>query len=283
MKVTKYWHRETQAAQDREGSSYALIGWGGSSRSIEEARQRARDKLQRMIDTLGRGEDLHEYEYHNGELREELIEQITDNRGTLIAAVTRNRYGALVLNAANVLIADIDLPNTVSIGGLLGSIFGRKKKGPSPRDTVIDSLHRIASQHPAWRLHVYDTHSGLRVFETSRPYDPTSNDSQDMLAALNSDTLYRSLCRTQQCYRARLTPKPWRCNSQRPPNTFPRESKADQREFDQWLSAYNDTARRYTVCRLNTTIGNGIMTDEAMQVMAVHDSYALNDNADQIA
>src|SRR5699024_8216356 len=41
---------------------------------------------------------------------EELLEEIFSPEGALIAAITRNRYGAAVLNTDAMLIADVDLP-----------------------------------------------------------------------------------------------------------------------------------------------------------------------------
>ena len=46
-----------------------------------------------------------------------------------MGVITRNRYGAEVLNTDAVLIADIDLPEPVRLPGqgLLGRLFGRSR------------------------------------------------------------------------------------------------------------------------------------------------------------
>lgn len=73
--------------------------------------------------------------YPRAVLREELLEEVHDDSGTLAAAVRRNRYGAEVLSLDALLIADVDL--------------------------------RRAGEHPRWGTHVYRTAAGLRVLCTT--------------------------------------------------------------------------------------------------------------------
>uniref|UniRef100_UPI001C3D5E17 hypothetical protein n=1 Tax=Picosynechococcus sp. (strain ATCC 27264 / PCC 7002 / PR-6) TaxID=32049 RepID=UPI001C3D5E17 len=48
--------------------------------------------------------------YPSRRLPEELLEEVHGEDGALIAAVTRNRYGAAVLNTDALLICDVDRP-----------------------------------------------------------------------------------------------------------------------------------------------------------------------------
>lgn len=59
-----------------------------------------------------------------------------------------------------------------------------------------------------WR--VYRTAAGLRYFEVSRQFDPASQQTWQLQQLLYTDPLYVTLCRRQETFRARLTPKPWR-------------------------------------------------------------------------
>jgi hypothetical protein len=86
--------------------------YAGSNESPEQAQQRAEERVRVARQRLS-GQHLpphQQYDYgEQGALREEVVEEYPDN-GQLKAVITRNIYGALVLNTADLLIADIDLP-----------------------------------------------------------------------------------------------------------------------------------------------------------------------------
>ena len=280
MEISKYWHKETRAAEDSYGHRYDLTCWGGSSQSAAEAKSRALGKIDRILFRLSGGEKLEEYEYACGQLREEVIEEIVGADGGLIGAVTRNRYGALVLNAATVLIADIDVPRP-GLLDWLRSLFGR---GPKKDKTYyLDQVYTFSGRNPEHSLTVYETHSGLRVFVTGEEYAPESEAAGIILELLHSDTLYRKLCLSQKCYRARLTPKPWRCGMDRPPNHFPRETAEQQGTFGRWLLEYTRRSRSHSVCKPMATLGPGTMTDTARRILKAHDAIAINREFEALA
>src|SRR5262245_58811561 len=63
---------------------------------------------------------------------------------------------------------------------------------------------------------VYRTHSGCRVICTSAtmPWKEMGWLAERFMRFLRGDPNYIELCRVQKCYRARLTPKPWRDNGE---------------------------------------------------------------------
>lgn len=91
---------------------FALTIHGSSDVSVEDARRDARERMDALV-AAGGPEQEHdsglEY-YPSRRLPEELLEEVHGEDGTLIAAVTRNRYGAAVLNTDALLISDVDLP-----------------------------------------------------------------------------------------------------------------------------------------------------------------------------
>lgn len=92
--------------------TFALTVNGASDISLEDARRDARRRLDALVAAGGpeqRDGADHEY-YPSRRLPEELLEEVHSEDGTLIAAVTRNRYGAAVLNTDVLLISDVDLP-----------------------------------------------------------------------------------------------------------------------------------------------------------------------------
>lgn len=129
------------------------------------------------------------------------------------AVLTVNAYNALVLNSTNLLMVDVDM----------GDPRLNTNATVTSKEQVIDSLKELnefdeeyfcdihwASQ--SWRL--YETAGGFRLICTSMPV-PWSDwwwDTRVLMRWLWADPEYIRLCQVQKCYRARLTPKPWRDN-----------------------------------------------------------------------
>jgi len=72
--------------------------------------------------------------------------------------------------------------------------------------------------------------------------------------ALDADPLYYHLCRKQNCYRARLTPKPHRIgmkwlNQSRPVD------EAKSREREAWVAGYRSVAEGHAACSFIEAIG----------------------------
>ena len=88
-----------------------------------------------------------------------------------------------------------------------------------------------------------------------RSTNPTRADSLEILQALGSDPLYVRLCQAQACFRARLTPKPWRCQVQPPPNQYPWENANEEARYRAWERDYLAGSARYAVCRLIKELG----------------------------
>jgi len=62
------------------------------------------------------------------------------------------------------------------------------------------------------QFRVYRTFAGCRVACTSRPFAWAVDawQAERLMRFLDADPKYAALCGKQKCYRARLTPKPWR-------------------------------------------------------------------------
>jgi hypothetical protein len=115
------------------------------------------------------------------------------------------------------------------------------------------------------------------VIRIDRAVDAESDAAMDDLEALSSDPLYRSLCRRQGCFRARLGPKPWRIGLATPQWRYPRD--AGESAFQEWLTEYEQTARDYAACRFVEAIGAGSAAPTLAPLVRVHDeqSGALSD------
>jgi len=80
------------------------------------------------------------------------------------------------------------------------------------------------------------------------------------------------LCRSQQSFRARLTPKPWRCGAGRAPARFPFETQAAEQAFRAWDAGYRERQRRYATCALLGTLGHAEVHPEVRDIVALHDA-----------
>ncbi len=93
----------------------------------------------------------------------------------------------------------------------------------------------------------------------------------------------RRLTEKQQCFRARLTPKPWRCGCKKPPSRYPWDDPQAESKYREWQQNYEQQARSYATCRLLGAIGEGPSDERIGSVVSVHDRYTLNDTEATLA
>lgn len=130
---------------------------------------------------------------------EEVLDGIT-YQGQEVAIITRNAYEAEVLNAKNMMIVDVDLEGDQAIA--------------QNAQFALDVLQALINNTKTWDLgfRVYKTAAGLRYICTSHEWEATDPRSDKIMRNLLADDRYRALCKFQDTYRARLTPKPWRAS-----------------------------------------------------------------------
>ena len=269
MHLPRFWAKETRSAKDPYGKAYALAVWGWSDQDASSARQMAILRLTELARKVETGGQLNSYGYGGGErpLREPIVQPVAGAE----ALISRNAYGALILNTAKTFFADIDLPEPSS-GSLLAGLFG--KKATDPAEAALARLREWHARQPDWALRIYRTRAGLRLLATHDHFDPASRATQQLLASLGSDPLYATLCRSQACFRARLTPKPWRIGLKAPAWRYPFEDSVHEQHFQAWLQRYDAITPRFAVCRLLAELGPNSQTPEAAAVLAIHDRYA---------
>jgi hypothetical protein len=221
------------------------------------------------------GERLNRYTYGQCPLREEVLERFPGAHGEPFAAVTRNNYGALVLNAARVMFIDLDFP-PISAGEQWRYWWARllrksvRSLDAQREDDARKKLEQFIADHPDWSLRAYRTFGGLRALATHDLFEPTAARTLDTLQMLGTDPLYVRLCKAQECFRARLTPKPWRCGCASNTVRWPRDD-AEQRRFEQWQSGYLARQANYATCRFLATLGHGRVHPDVERIVAVHD------------
>jgi hypothetical protein len=167
--------------------------------------------------------------------------------------VTRNAYGCDVLNTSRMVFVDVDHD---------GADAGRH----------LDDARRWTARHPGWSFRVYRTRAGLRLLATQALFLPDEAVIvTDLFPAMRTDPLYARLCKTQGSYRARLTPKPWRCGLTAPKERWPWRGADEEQRFLRWHERYREAAKRFATCELVEEIGARLVLAELAPVIKLHD------------
>lgn len=268
MQIPRHWAKASLPCEV-EGRRIQVTCWRGSSVGLAEAQALAREAVQRAVDRLRSGQVAESYDYQNGDLREEILEEIGGTDGTPIAILTRNRYGAAVLNAESLFFADLDL-KPLSLCDRLLKLFG--KPVPGPEEEALKRLEAFCQANPRWGFRVYRTFNGLRLMAPHEPQDPVHPATLGVQEQLGSDRLFVRLCRFQKSFRARLSPKPWRIGISRP-ESFPREGPDAEDRFRQWLSGYLRASAGYATCRFLKFVGSSAVHPSFAPLVQLHDEH----------
>ncbi len=277
MRFLKYWaFAETNVDLPKYGVVH-LRKWMGSDISKDEAKKLAKEAIVKLADRVRTKKitELGHYGYDGDALREELLEE-KGEPGKPLYAISRNRYGALVLNSPEILFADIDGTNErsflESILWLAGKRPSRKGARSRRESDMMETLEAFFKSRPHSSGRLYQTAKGLRLLLTHDHYSPEAAETRKLLQELNSDPLYVKLCEKQKCFRARLTPKPWRLKLGLPPS-YPRESSEEEKDFEEWLSDYEQQSNGYAACTFVQAYGTGLVGSEMAQLIDAHDKW----------
>lgn len=254
------------------GRSGAFAVWRWSDSSIAEARRAAQAAAEQLAASFAAGRLSNRYGYGDRPMREPVLREMHDRWGKVTSVVTRNSYGCQVLNCAVALFVDVDFPpQKQKSGGLLGGLFGRRGAGADdPEKAAVARAAAWAQSNRGWNWRIYRTKAGLRLLATHALFDPADPLCERVFSAVDADPLYRRLCQTQKCFRARLTPKPWRCKVPHVPARWPFEDAAQEREFGNWEVQYEAACKNKATCRLLDK-GSGEVHAELREMVALHD------------
>ena len=138
-------------------------------------------------------------------------------------------------------------------------------------------LRTFLSEYPAWNVRLYRTPGGLRLLATHQPFQPADHEVQKFFSSIGADPIYVRMCQNQQCFRARLTAKPWRIGigvHMRPrPGVWPvRPDMLPIRE--KWITEYERSASSYAACRFIGAFGSGVVHHEIGAIIELHDREA---------
>jgi hypothetical protein len=295
MKYFKFAVRVERHTADREGRRWHQTLIGVSNESEADARRNGEARLAELPlpqqpRSVARQTPDHYTQYGNRPVVEELVKELHDDRQQLAGILTRNHYGSVILNAAQVPFFDVDVspssskPSHSEGPSLWRWLFGQSvgSHSSSKPSTELELLQATLRQYSDLIFRVYQTAAGYRIMLLNRMLEPNDSLTQRLFADLGCDPLYRRLCGSQECFRARLTPKPWRCGLSAPVSTYPRSSIWSQDSFQAWLIRYEGTIRDYAVCRWVGDVGGSYQASDlpssVQLLLSIHDAFTLRDS-----
>ena len=144
---------------------------------------------------------------------------------------------------------------------------------------MTDLIKKRIANHPTESFRLYQTPAGFRIIATHDVVLPSDRLVAEWFAYFHADTNYVRLCQAQQCFRARLTAKPWRL-SEVENNKLAKDIPAkdfwfgsDNTDVDssieqcqeelkarkQWMADYDKYAKNYRACRyVDSMIGKEV-------------------------
>lgn len=268
MKLYAHWARDTRLLRTAGGWEGSVSFAAGSNVSAADAQ----DRLERMFAATealfrlphAQESDVAEYRARlreildpfeaGGEYARPICEEVLAHLDAH-NVVTRNRVGAEVLNSENLCFIDIDRVRP-TLRELLGGLFGGARGAEGLLRSRMEKL--LAETRGARHgFRVYRTAAGFRAVAFGFADDPSGEDFARLCDRLDADGLYRQLCVTQRCFRARLTPKPHRVGmaSFKKLGRFPYAGGDAPARVADWVRDYQYKCERRAVCSFLFDLG----------------------------
>lgn len=289
------------------------FGW--SDVSAEDAQRHADVRAQEAMSRILAGEQIHRRDHkvpYNGAEGLPIREEIVSRHGESV--VTRNSYGARCLNSPSTLFVDIDVssrPGTwvwqkllpallvsfiavafwfhsigLAILGVYASVIFVVPIGHALNrlswlwlgDPWVQARRRIdafVGKHRSWKLRLYRSPAGFRLMATHRPFDPREDGLKEVFEVLQADQLYAMMTFNQNCFRARLSGKPWRmkifAHMKPRPGVWPVKAER-MAERAAWIAAYEVVASDYAACTFVDELGEGVEDPRVAMDRELHDT-----------
>ncbi len=273
MNFPTYWHSASTPTR-------SVKAWGWSNVSQVEAVERAEARLDRILSALRNRTQLERYSYCSDDVIFEPVIQEVPLPGEGRCVISRNAYGALVMNSSNVLFIDVDVDTKARPGfrKFLSGLFGKKTGPVDPFETRFQEIREWQTANPSTSLGCYRTSAGYRLVVLNRTFPPACTEATALLDVLCNDPLYRTLCRKQQCFRARLTPKPWRIGLPGMPGRHPHQTDEEKQNLQTWEQSYIAASVKFSICGNRVTLGQSALHPEVAAVLDIHDKACCRGN-----
>lgn len=311
MKIFKYWVKETLDVQ-LEKKKIKKDFFFGSNISLQDAKDKFNVEKNKLVEAFinftkqKRDKRIDVFREYESNIVEPLIKEI--NIPDITAYITRNHYGSEVLCVDKVMFLDIDyanvwywddpFPRHKGWSKFLSHFFIKTKTYKQTQieidkfkkrvkeielnyktneETeakilyVLESL--LKNKYTDLNFKVYRTRMGLRLIETTRLWEPKSQEVWTLMKDFMCDNVYMLFCLRQNCFRARLTPKPWRVKMTALNMKYPFDTKDDEAAYDRWVDEYQQKKNLKNVSDVFCQLGTGVINPSLQEIIDVHDNY----------
>ena len=113
-------------------------------------------------------------------------------------------------------------------------------------------------------------------------FDAADAATFDFMAFVGVDPLYERMCRLQKCFRARVSPKPWRANMPEhfhAGGTWPVTDPHKLAARAAWVRRYEEKTSGYAACRLVEVVGEGHTDPRIEALQRLHDEMCRAESA----
>lgn len=313
MLIPDYW-AEASLKHKLGGKQITVRRFGWSEQSQEDAQRNAEARAEDAFARVVAGEKLARRELkvsYNGAVGVPIREEVLSRHDDVV--ITRNLYGARCLNTPNVLFADIDfviepMSSSFKWATLLLMIaafsFGKSyagwwvglmaafaawyagykvaawlwaqklKANGTPEELAMNRVDAFMEKHSDWHLRIYRTPAGLRLLAMHKTFGPGDGEVATIFREIEADRIYVRMCTNQHCFRARVSPKPWRIGVEshlKPrPGVWP-ISPERLPDRVRWVSEYERKAEAYASCRFIAAKGSDVVDPTVEKVRVLHD------------
>lgn len=252
MRTNRFWIKTTRRITiERDVKEISILA--GSNISISDAENVADEIHRRIQNRIDAKQRTQEYE---STIKEWVSEKLDEDN-----VVTVNRYGAQVLNTTQYTILDLD-----DVPFHFLDIFGRTRRRDK-KSLILERFKKKLAKSDTLGsdIRIYETTKGLRII--CKCYIPPKTVRfLNLMCRFTVDSIYAMLCIKQDCYRARLTPKPYRIHQDKFRIQTPLDCETEA--FRTWNAQYIQKSKAYSVTKLVEAIGSDLSSD---RVVAYHD------------
>ncbi|WP_201566360.1 hypothetical protein [Psychrobacter immobilis] len=162
-------------------------------------------------------------------------------------------------------------------------------------------INRVAN-YPNESFRLYQTPAGFRIIATHDTISPSDKLVEEWFEYFHADANYVRLCQAQQCFRARLTAKPWRMTEVEnnklakdiPAKDFwfgsdntDVENSIEQRQDalkarKQWLADYDKYAKNYRACHYVESMAGKEVANNSKVQASIDDFVQWHERACQV-
>ena len=157
-------------------------------------------------------------------------------------------------------------------------LFFREQKKKNIRERMFseapERIREFISNKSGWKIRLYRSPNGFRAIVMHRLFSVDDPETEEFFSFIGTDPIYVTMCKRQKCFRARVSPKPWRIGMSRRLKRKHGLWATEQGDIEYrkaWVEEYESMSEGYSACRIVEDMGDGKTDAEIMSRVEVHD------------